>query len=71
MHFTLREKYPNTHLFLVRILPHSDSIRRNRKYLSVFSPNAGKYRPEITPYLDTSHIFSKTISGYSKKVLTI
>ena len=23
------------------------------KYLSVFSPNAGKYGPEITPYLDT------------------
>ena len=22
-------------------------------YLSVFSPNAGKYRPEMTPYLDT------------------
>ena len=24
-------------------------------YLSVFSPNAGKYGPEITPYLDTFH----------------
>ena len=24
-----------------------------RKYLSVFSPNAEKYGPEITPYLDT------------------
>ena len=23
-------------------------------YLSVFSPNAGKYGPEITPYLGTS-----------------
>ena len=23
--------------------------------LSVFSPNAGKYEPEITPYLDTFH----------------
>ena len=23
--------------------------------LSVFSPNAGKYRPEKTPYLDTFH----------------
>ena len=22
---------------------------------SVFSPNAGKYEPEITPYLDTFH----------------
>ena len=25
-------------------------------YLSVFSRNAGKYRPEITPYLDTFHV---------------
>ena len=25
------------------------------RYLSVFSPNAGKYRPEITLYLDTFH----------------
>ena len=32
-------------LFLVRISP----------YLSVFSPNAGKYGLEKTPYLDTFH----------------
>ena len=25
-------------------------------YLSVFSPNAGKYGPEKTPYLDTFHV---------------
>ena len=25
------------------------------EYLSVFSPNAGKYEPEKTPYLDTFH----------------
>ena len=25
------------------------------QYLSVFSPNAGKYGPEKTPYLDTFH----------------
>ena len=24
-------------------------------YLTVFSPNAGKYEPEKTPYLDTFH----------------
>ena len=24
-------------------------------YFSVFSPNTGKYRPEITPYIDTFH----------------
>ena len=28
---------------------------RDTKYLSVFSPNAGKHGPEITPYLDTFH----------------
>ena len=27
-------------------------------YLSVFSPHAGKYGPEITPYLDTFHAVS-------------
>ena len=25
------------------------------KYLLISSPNAGKYVPEITPYLDTFH----------------
>ena len=29
--------------------------RRDTEYLSVFSPNTGKYGPEITPYLDTFH----------------
>ena len=33
-------------VFLVRIFPHSDWIGRNTEYLSVFSPNAGKYRSE-------------------------
>ena len=46
----LREKCPNTEYFLVCIFPNSDW-----KYLSVFSPNAGKYGPEKTPYLDTFH----------------
>ena len=32
-----------------------DWIRRDTPYLSVFSPNAGKYGPEKTPYLDTFH----------------
>ena len=48
----LREKCPNTEFFLVRTFQHSDWIRN---YLSVFSPNAGKYGPEKTPYLDTFH----------------
>ena len=30
-------------VFLVRIFPHSDWLRRNTPYLFVFCPNAGKY----------------------------
>ena len=56
-YIALHEKCPNTELFLVRIFPHLDWIRR--AYLSVFSPNAGKYGPEITPYLDTFHAVLK------------
>ena len=33
-------------VFLVLIFPHSHWIRRDTPYLSVSSPNAGKYRPE-------------------------
>ena len=51
--FSLHEKCPNTELFLVRIFPHLDWIRRDTEYLSVFSLNAGKYGLEKTPYLDT------------------
>ena len=49
-------KCPNTGLFLVRIFPLSDWIRKDTSYLSVFSPNAGKYGPEITSYLDIFHV---------------
>ena len=52
---SLREKCPNTELFLVRILPHSEWIWRDISYLSVFTPSVGKNGPEITPYLDTFH----------------
>ena len=61
---SLREKRPNTELFLVRIFLHSDCIRRDTSYLSVFSSNAGKYGPEVTPYLDTFHAL------YSLELLT-
>ena len=37
------------------LFPHLDWIRKDTSYLSVFSPNAGKYGPEKTPYLDTFH----------------
>ena len=52
----LYEMCPNTEFLLVRIFSHSDGIRKDMKYLSVFSPNAGKYGPEKTPYLDTFHV---------------
>ena len=57
LHFStpLREKCSNTEFALVRIFPHLDWIRRDTEYLSVFSPNAGKYRPAKTPYLDNFH----------------
>ena len=58
----LREKCPNTELFLVRIFLHSNWIRRFTHIYSdllVFSPNSGKYGPEITPYL---HIHLSTES---------
>ena len=51
----LREKCPNTGFLLVCIFPHSDWIQRDTTYFSVFSPNAGKYGPEKTPYLTTFH----------------
>ena len=51
----LRKKCPYTGFFLVCIFPHSDWIRRDTEYLSVLSPNAGKYGPEKTAYLDTFH----------------
>ena len=43
---SLCEMFPNTEFFLVRIFPHSDWMRRDTLYLSVFNPNAGKYGPE-------------------------
>ena len=46
-------------VFLVHIFPHSDCIRRDTSYLSVFNPNAGKYGPEKTPYLNTFHAVQK------------
>ena len=37
-------------------------LNTERYYLSVFSPNAGKYGPERTPYLDTFHKMNLWIS---------
>ena len=33
-------------VFLVRVFPYSEWILRDMKYFTVFSPDAGKYRPE-------------------------
>ena len=33
-------------------------------HFSVFSPNAGKYEPEITPYLNTFHAVAGRISSF-------
>ena len=35
--------------------PYFPAFGLNTSYLSVFSPNARKYGPEKTPYLDTFH----------------
>ena len=53
--WALRENCPDTEFLLVCIFLHSDWIRRDTPYLSLFSPNAGKYGPEKNPYLDTFH----------------
>ena len=42
-------------VFLGRIFTHSDWIRRNTPYFSVFSPNAGKYGPEKLPIRTLFH----------------
>ena len=52
----LREKCPNTEFFLVHIFPHSD----------VFSPNAGKYGPEKTPYLERYEVSLRIQSDCGK-----
>ena len=47
-------------VILVRIFPHSDWIRRDTLYLSVFSPNAGKCRPD---YLRIRAIITQCIKS--------
>ena len=64
--FSLREKCPSTEFFLVCIFPYSDWIRRDTLYLSVFSPNAGKYASWKILYLDTFHSVSQLLIWCSK-----
>ena len=42
-------------VILVHIFPHSDWIWRDMKYLSVFSPNAGKYNFKYGHFLRSSY----------------
>ena len=42
--------------------PHLDRIRIDTPYLSLFSPNAGKYGPEKTPYMDTFYAVAIKVS---------
>ena len=65
---TLREKCPNTELFLVFIFLLTDWIRRFTEWISVFSPSTGKYGPEITLYLDTSHAVTTSLNNKCKNV---
>ena len=60
---SLREKSVQirSFFFLVGIFLHSDWIRRDTPHLSVFSPSAGKYGPEKTPYLNTFHVVVGTM----------
>ena len=50
-------KCPDTEFVLVRIFSHSNWIRRDTPYLSIFSPNAGKEGPEKTLYLEQTVIY--------------
>ena len=50
-----------TRLFFVRIIAWKASKYGviSGPYFPVFSPNTGKYEPEITPYLDTFHAVNR------------
>ena len=65
----LGKKCPNTMFFLVIIFLHSDWIRKFTKWVSVCSPNMGKYRLEKTPYFDTFHIVPFMITNLNEKWL--
>ena len=49
-----------------KIRTRNNSVFGHLKYLSVFSPNAGKYEPEINPYSEAFHAVWKYIFNCSK-----
>ena len=55
---SLSEKTPNKEFFLVHIFLYSDLIW-------IFTPYAGKYGPEKTPYLDAIHVSLKKYGKYA------
>ena len=61
-------KVSTQELFRGPLFPHSDWIRKDTKYLYLFSPNVGKYGPGITPYLDNFHAVIKSITSPSSFV---
>ena len=64
----LRQKCPNTGIFLVRNFPHSDWIRRDTEYLSVFNPNVGKYAVWVMMYFNRQSLKFPYISKDSTMV---
>ena len=48
--------------------PYFTKFGQNTERYSVFSPNAGKYGQEKTPYMDTFHTVKDIILGFSKEV---
>ena len=53
-------------VFLVRIFQHSGCTQRDKKYLTVFSLNEGKYGPEklqIRTILTAAHIYTRNCSS--------
>ena len=50
-------------LYDISMMP-SQILNLSLKYLSVFSPNAKKYGPEKTPYLDTFYAVYATFAAY-------
>ena len=54
-------------VFLTTIFPHSYWTWRDTPYLSVFSPNAGKYGLEKAPYLDTFHVVQRYFTPTLKR----
>ena len=56
-------------IFLVRIFMHSDWIRRGRKYLSVFSPNAGNVNINLLNVVNIDHVIENTSNSGSDTLM--